>query len=49
MSAYIGEGQRLGWVKPVIGQQFSIDKATDTHKEVIEHSAGTNGKIVLTI
>jgi len=49
MRAAIGEGQHLGWVKPVVGQQFSIDKAIDAHKEVIEHSAGTNGKIVLTI
>jgi len=49
MGAYICAGQSLGWVRPVVGQQFPIEQASDAHKEIIEHAGGTKGKIVLNL
>jgi len=49
MIAYITAGQKQGWVKPVVGQEFPLDKAPEAHKEVLVQAAGTKGKIVLTM
>ena len=48
-SAYFEQGQKSGWLKPVVGKQFSMKEAADAHLEVIEHKGGSLGKIVLNI
>ncbi len=37
----------LGWLKPVIGQEFPLSEAAKAQEEVISHSNGTKGKIIL--
>jgi len=49
MQASIDAGQRLGWVKPVVGQEFGLEQASEAHRQVIEHTGGSKGKIVLTL
>jgi len=47
--AFINAGQELGWVRPVVAQEFPLEKAADAHRQVIEHSGGSKGKIVISI
>jgi len=49
MGAYIVAGLEQGTLRAVVGHQFALDQAADAHREVIEHSQGSNGKIVLTV
>ncbi|NP_001166407.1 quinone oxidoreductase isoform X1 [Cavia porcellus] len=42
----IQAGMELGWVKPVIGSQYPLEKASQAHENII-HSSGTVGKTVL--
>jgi len=49
MVAFINAGQELGWVKPVIGEEYPLAKAAEAHKQIIEHAGGTKGKIILTL
>lgn len=42
-------GMETGWVKPVVGQEFSLEDASKSHIEVLSHAAGTKGKIILVI
>jgi len=45
----MSKGQADGWLRPVIGQQYSLEGAADAHVEVIEHKTTTKGKIVLNV
>lgn len=45
ITTLLGEGK----AKPVIGQVFDINDAPKAHEEVISHSSGSKGKIVLRI
>ena len=38
-----------GTYKPVVGLEFDLADAPAAHREVIEHSRGTTGNIVLNI
>lgn len=49
MGAFMAAGQADGWLRPVIGLEFPLEKASDAHAEVIAHSVATKGKIVLTM
>jgi len=40
-------GLKSGALKPVVGQSFPLSRAGDAHIEIIEHTQGTAGKIVL--
>ena len=42
-------GCQKGWVKPVIGQRFPLAEAAKAHEEVIAHTAGAAGRIVLDV
>ncbi|KAJ6662638.1 hypothetical protein lerEdw1_011775 [Lerista edwardsae] len=41
-------GVEAGWLKPVIGPQYPMEKVADAHKDII-HSQGALGKMVLVI
>jgi len=43
----MSKGQTEGWLRPVIGQEYPLDRATDAHVEVLAHKTTTCGKIVL--
>jgi len=45
----MSKGQADGWLRPVIGQQFPLERAADAQVEVLEHRTSTRGKIVLNI
>lgn len=47
--SFLSTGQEQGWIKPVVGQVFSLDEVASAHKEVIAHTGGSAGKIVLKI
>jgi len=49
MGAFFTAGQEHGWLRPVVGQEFPLDQAEQSHVEVIEHKNGTQGKIVLNV
>jgi len=49
MGEFMSKGQADGWLRPVIGQQYSLEGAADAHVEVLEHRTSTRGKIVLNI
>ena len=49
MGAFMSKGQADGWLRPVIGQQYPVERAVDAHVEVIEHKTTTSGKIVLNL
>ena len=49
MGAFMSKGQADGWLRPVIGQQYPVERAADAHVEVIEHKTTTSGKIVLNL
>ncbi|XP_077986742.1 quinone oxidoreductase-like [Glandiceps talaboti] len=49
LMAATNAGMAKGFVKPVVGQEFPLDKAVEAHHEVIAHKLGTHGKIVLNI
>ncbi|CAK7310225.1 Quinone oxidoreductase [Vulpes lagopus] len=39
-------GMEIGWLKPVIGSQYSLEKVAQAHKNII-HSSGATGKMIL--
>jgi NADPH:quinone reductase-like Zn-dependent oxidoreductase len=45
--AFFGAGQESGWLRPVVDKVFALEEAAESHREVISHSAGSRGKIVL--
>ena len=49
MEHAIGAGMEAGWLKPVIGEEFPLEKASEAHVQIIEHAGGTKGKIILSI
>lgn len=40
---------QIGWLNPVIGEEYSLSDARKAQEEVIQHTSGTKGKIVLTL
>lgn len=49
MTAYMDRHIREGTVKPVIGSRFSMAEAVQAHEEVIKHTGGSHGKILISI
>ena len=47
--AFLYSGQALGWVKPVVGKVYSLEDVAQAHRDVIDHSGGSQGKIILDI
>lgn len=47
-AAYLFAGMEAGWLRPVVGSQYPLDKAAQAHHDIIE-SPGAAGKIVLTM
>lgn len=39
-------GMEKGWVKPVIGSEYPLEKATQAHEDII-HGSGKTGKMIL--
>uniref|UniRef100_A0A8C0NS75 Crystallin zeta n=1 Tax=Canis lupus familiaris TaxID=9615 RepID=A0A8C0NS75_CANLF len=39
-------GMEIGWLKPVIGPQYSLEKVVQAHENII-HSSGAIGKMIL--
>lgn len=40
---------KKGWIKPIIGNVYNITNVRTAHSEVIEHSGGSTGNIVVQI
>ncbi|XP_062285414.1 quinone oxidoreductase [Scomber scombrus] len=47
-AALLFAGMEAGWLHPVVGSQYLLDKAAQAHHDIIE-SPGAAGKMVLTI
>lgn len=47
-AALLFTGVEAGWLRPVVGSQYPLDKAAQAHHDIIE-TPGAAGKIVLTI
>ncbi|XP_040911804.1 quinone oxidoreductase isoform X2 [Toxotes jaculatrix] len=47
-AALLYTGMEAGWLRPVVGSQYPLDKAAQAHHDIIE-SPGAAGKIVLTM
>jgi NADPH:quinone reductase-like Zn-dependent oxidoreductase len=45
--AAINAGLRDGYLKPIIGNAYSLVDAPKAHIDVMEHSNGSSGKIVI--
>ena len=45
-AAALQAGMEIGWLKPVIGPQYLLEKATQAHENII-HSSGATGKMIL--
>lgn len=45
-AAALQAGMEIGWMKPVIGPQYPLEKAAEAHKDII-HSSGATGKMIL--
>ncbi|OBS71239.1 hypothetical protein A6R68_00220, partial [Neotoma lepida] len=39
-------GMEKGWVKPVIGSEYPLEKAVQAHEDII-HGSGKTGKMIL--
>ena len=48
-AAFIARGQEAGWLQPHVGQTYDMEHAAAAHEDVISHSGGSRGKIVLSI
>ena len=46
--AFIARGLEKGWLRPAIGQRFSLDEASTAHEDIMG-SSGAKGKIVIVI
>lgn len=40
------EGIEAGWLKPVVGLEYPLEKVAQAHEDII-HSSGARGKMVL--
>jgi len=49
MGTFMSKGQAEGWLRPVIGQEYPLDRAADAHIEVLAHQTTNYGKIVLNV
>lgn len=47
-AALLYAGMEAGWLRPVVGSQYPLDKAAQAHHDIIK-SPGAAGKIVLTM
>ncbi|XP_008291268.1 quinone oxidoreductase-like [Stegastes partitus] len=47
-AAELFKGVEAGWLRPVVGPKYPLEKAAQAHKDIIE-SSGASGKIVLTM
>lgn len=47
-AALLFSGMEAGWLRPVVGPQYPLDKAAQAHHDIIE-SSGASGKMVLTM
>lgn len=45
-AAALYAGMEAGWLKPVIGPEYSLDKAAQAHEDII-NSPGASGKMIL--
>ncbi|XP_039078057.1 quinone oxidoreductase isoform X1 [Hyaena hyaena] len=45
-AAALQAGMEIGWLKPVIGSQYSLEKVAQAHENII-HSSGATGKMIL--
>ncbi|KAL4608262.1 quinone oxidoreductase isoform X1 [Arapaima gigas] len=45
-AAALFAGMEAGWLKPVVGAQYTIDRAAEAHEDII-NSSGAKGKMVL--
>ena len=45
-AAALHAGMEIGWLKPVIGPQYLLEKAAQAHENII-HSSGATGKMIL--
>ena len=45
--AAINAGLRDGYLKPIIGNAYALSDAAQAHTDVMEHSNGSAGKIVM--
>nr|XP_057918135.1 quinone oxidoreductase [Doryrhamphus excisus] len=46
--ALLEAGMEAGWLRPVVGARYNLDKAAQAHHDII-HSPGATGRIVLTM
>lgn len=49
MGTFMSKGQADGWLRPVIGQQYPLDQASDAHAEATGYESTRRGKIVLNV
>lgn len=47
-AAALFAGIEAGWLRPVIGPEYSLDKAAQAHEDII-NSPGASGKMILVI
>lgn len=47
-AAALYAGMEAGWLKPVIGPKYTVDKVAQAHEDII-NSPGASGKMILTI
>ncbi len=47
-AAALFAGMETGWLKPVIGPEYTLDKASQAHEYII-NSPGASGKMILII
>ncbi|KAF3698902.1 Quinone oxidoreductase [Channa argus] len=47
-AAFLCAGMEAGWLRPVVGSKYPVDKASQAHHDIIK-SPGAAGKIVLTM
>lgn len=45
-AAALQAGMEIGWLRPVIGAQYPLDKIAQAHEDII-HSSGATGKMIL--
>uniref|UniRef100_A0A2I3HPP3 Quinone oxidoreductase n=1 Tax=Nomascus leucogenys TaxID=61853 RepID=A0A2I3HPP3_NOMLE len=45
-AAAIQAGMEIGWLKPVIGSQYPLEKVAEAHENII-HGSGATGKMIL--
>ena len=46
-AAYINAGLELGWLKPVVAKEYSLENAAQAHKDIMGGQGGAQGKLIL--